>query len=66
MGVTSKRKPGSSQKSRAGAEAEPVQAVVPSRTRAEHYAAGKALRVSCPRDAHAVWKAPGTGRARST
>ena len=32
--------------------------VVPSRTRAEHYAAGKALRDKCPRDAHATWKAP--------
>ena len=27
-------------------------------TFAERYAAGKALRVACPRDAHAVWKPP--------
>ena len=28
------------------------------RTRAEQYAAGKALRDKCPRDSHAIWKAP--------
>ena len=28
------------------------------RTRAESYAAGKALREKCPRDSHATWKAP--------
>jgi uncharacterized protein (DUF2252 family) len=28
------------------------------RTRVEQHAAGKALRDTCPRDAHAVWKAP--------
>lgn len=28
------------------------------RSRAELYAAGKALRASCPREAHAKWKAP--------
>jgi uncharacterized protein (DUF2252 family) len=33
------------------------QAVVPPRSRAEQRAAGKALRDTCPRDAHAVWKA---------
>jgi uncharacterized protein (DUF2252 family) len=32
--------------------------MAPSRSRAEHYAAGKALRTQCPRDAHAAWKAP--------
>ena len=28
------------------------------RSRAEQYAAGKALRDKCPRDSHAAWKAP--------
>ena len=27
-------------------------------TGAEHYAAGKALRNACPRNAHATWKTP--------
>jgi uncharacterized protein (DUF2252 family) len=27
-------------------------------SRQEHYAAGKALRATCPREAHAAWKAP--------
>ena len=58
MGATSSRKPELSPKNRAGAEVDSAHAVVPSRTRAEHYAAGKALRESCPRDTHAVWKAP--------
>jgi hypothetical protein len=30
----------------------------PGPTRKEHYAAGKALRESCPRQAHAAWKPP--------
>jgi len=30
--------------------------------RAERYAAGKALRTTCPRNAHAVWKAPSDRR----
>jgi len=36
--------------------------MVPSRSRTEHYAAGKALRTKCPRDAHAVWKTPSDRR----
>ena len=31
-------------------------------SRAEHYAAGKALRESCPRQAHAAWKPPANRR----
>ena len=31
-------------------------------SRAEHYAAGKALRETCPRQAHAVWKPPADRR----
>ena len=31
-------------------------------SRAEHYAAGKALRETCPREAHAAWKAPADRR----
>jgi len=41
--------------------AEPKVDVQP-RTRAEHYAAGKALREKCPREAHATWKAPAKRR----
>jgi hypothetical protein len=40
----------------------PARVYVPARTRAEHYAAGKALREKCPRDAHATWKAPSDRR----
>jgi len=31
-------------------------------SRAEQYAAGKALRTTCPREAHAAWKAPAKRR----
>src|SRR4030095_8336226 len=31
-------------------------------SRAEQYAAGKALRTNCPRNAHAAWKAPSNRR----
>jgi uncharacterized protein (DUF2252 family) len=49
------RKPG-----RAGSE--PGRVPVQPRSRAERYAAGKALRATCPREAHAVWKAPADRR----
>jgi len=58
IGGTRKRKPARSSKTRGRAVAKPARVVVPSRTRAEHYAAGKALREKCPRDAHAAWKPP--------
>jgi uncharacterized protein (DUF2252 family) len=45
-----------SKQRRAGGEAKQV--FVRSRSRAEDYAAGKALREICPRDAHAAWQAP--------
>jgi uncharacterized protein (DUF2252 family) len=51
----SSKKPG-----RAGSESRQVP--VQPRSRAEHYAAGKALRENCPRDAHAAWKAPSDRR----
>jgi uncharacterized protein (DUF2252 family) len=35
---------------------------IPPRSRAERYAAGKALRTSCPRESHARWKAPSNRR----
>ena len=47
-------------KSRAGSKAK--NAVVQPRSRAERYAAGKALRASCPRESHARWKAPANRR----
>lgn len=40
------------------AEAGAAQARAHVRSRAEQYAAGKALRDKCPRDSHAKWKAP--------
>ena len=39
-----------------------AQIPVQSGLRAERYAAGKALRTTCPRNAHAVWKAPSDRR----
>ena len=53
--VRSSKKPGR-------AASEPGQAAVRPRSRAEHYAAGKALRTACPREAHAAWKAPSDRR----
>jgi uncharacterized protein (DUF2252 family) len=53
--VRSSKRPG-----RAGSESH--QLPVQPRSRAEHYAAGKALRETCPRDAHAAWKAPSDRR----
>jgi uncharacterized protein (DUF2252 family) len=47
-------------KSRAGARAKNV--VGHQRSRAERYAAGKALRASCPRESHAGWKPPANRR----
>ena len=58
MGVISKRQPATSAKGRIGSRSTPSENVVSSRSWAEHYAAGKALRTKCPRDAHAAWKAP--------
>jgi uncharacterized protein (DUF2252 family) len=49
--VRSSKRPG-----RAGSESH--QLPVQPRSRAEQYAAAKALRETCPRDAHAAWKAP--------
>jgi hypothetical protein len=53
-----KRKRATSSKNRSRTEVLSAQIVLPSRTRAEHYAAGKALRTTCPREAHAVWRTP--------
>ncbi len=50
----------SKQQVRAGDER--AQVPVQSGSRAEQYAAGKALRTNCPRSAHAVWKAPSDRR----
>ncbi len=62
MGATSKRQPATSPngRTRAGSERGPV--VTQSRSLTEHYAAGKALRESCSRNAHAAWKAPSDRR----
>ncbi len=58
MAAVKDSEPATSSKGRRAAGAEPGRAAVPSRTRAEQYAAGKALREACPRDAHAIWKPP--------
>jgi uncharacterized protein (DUF2252 family) len=49
-----------SPKNRAGSRAKSV--VGQPRSHAERYAAGKALRTSCPRESHASWKAPSNRR----
>jgi uncharacterized protein (DUF2252 family) len=53
-----KRQPAVASNARRDAGAEHASMPIQSRSQAEHYAAGKALRRTCPRDAHAVWKAP--------
>lgn len=45
-------------KGRVPAGSESVRAPISRASRAERYAAGKALREVCPREAHGVWKAP--------
>lgn len=52
---------GSQHKSKPGAKSQKPSAPKVqhnAKTYAERYEAGKALRATCPRDAHAVWKAP--------
>ncbi len=61
MGATTKKKSRQDPRTLSGFAAAPVQPM-PARTRAEQYAAGKALRASCPRDAHAAWRAPANRR----
>ena len=58
MNTTTTNDPVTSSSGRGRAVATPAQVIVPSRTRTEHYAVGKALRERCPREAHAAWKAP--------
>ena len=61
MAVTIRKRPAAASKRQDPASpAQGVEGQGP--TRKEHYAAGKALRASCPREAHAVWKAP-SGRS---
>ena len=56
MAVTTRKHPAASSKRQDPAPPAPgVEGQGP--TRKEQYAAGKALRESCPRDAHAAWKA---------
>jgi uncharacterized protein (DUF2252 family) len=56
------KKPATSSRGRARSAAAPARAGVQPRSWAEHYAAGKALRAACPREAHAAWKAPAKRR----
>jgi uncharacterized protein (DUF2252 family) len=62
MGGATKRKTVAPSNARGHASAEPAPASKLHRSRAEQYAAGKALRATCPRDAHATWKAPADRR----
>jgi len=57
MAVTARKRSATSSEREAPAPPSPaIKAHGP--TRKEHYAAGKALRESCPRQAHAAWKPP--------
>jgi uncharacterized protein (DUF2252 family) len=62
MSETAPKRGVTSPKKSARAEAVSDHVPVQPRSRAEHYAAGKALRTTCPRDAHAAWKAPSDRR----
>jgi uncharacterized protein (DUF2252 family) len=62
MSETAPKRGVTSPKKSARAEAESDHVPVQPRSRADHYAAGKALRATCPRDAHAAWKAPADRR----
>jgi len=58
MAVTKRRRPAASPKRQVPAPG--VRAQEP--THKDQYAAGKALRASCPREGHAAWKAPSNRR----
>jgi uncharacterized protein (DUF2252 family) len=58
MATTAKRASAASAKGRGLRTSKAGPVVVTPGTRAEHYAAGKALRAKCPRDTHAGWKPP--------
>jgi uncharacterized protein (DUF2252 family) len=52
-------KAGTKKRARSASEPTPAEIARPHPgSLAEHYAAGKALRATCPREAHAAWKAP--------
>jgi uncharacterized protein (DUF2252 family) len=57
MAATARKHPAASSKRKDQAGELPDGVTAQGQTRKEHYAAGKALRASCPREAHAVWKA---------
>ncbi len=57
-----RRLPVKSSKTSGRAGSNSGQVPVPQRSRAQRYAAGKALRAACPRDAHAAWKPPANRR----
>jgi hypothetical protein len=57
MAVAARRRSATSSKRDTPAPSSPA-VNAPGPTRKEHYAAGKALRESCPRQAHAAWKPP--------
>ena len=62
MKLKNKGDPVTSSKERTRPGAEQAKVPVQPRSRAEQYAAGKALRTTCPRKAHAAWKAPSDRR----
>ena len=62
MGGTTRRKVVTPSFARGQDRAGAAPALERPRSRAEQYAAGKALRAACPRDAHGAWKAPANRR----
>jgi uncharacterized protein (DUF2252 family) len=58
MGSDSQRQAVTAPEKRPREGAGPVQVAITHRTWAERYAEGKALRKTCPRSAHAAWRAP--------
>jgi uncharacterized protein (DUF2252 family) len=62
MAATRKTEVVTSAKRRTRPGNEPTPVARSTRSWAEHYAAGKALRESCPRDSHAAWKPPADRR----
>jgi hypothetical protein len=61
MAVTARKRSATSSERKAPAPSS-LAVKAPGPTRREHYAAGKALRETCPRQAHAAWKPPADRR----
>ncbi len=62
MAATARKRPATASKRSDTAGSGPGGVPAQGPTRKEQYAAGKALRASCPREGHAAWKAPSNRR----